>query len=336
MRPAADSPRHTGRPAAHTPLDRSSSRPALERLDALAPNRFHARLVLSCGLALLAASTAGLQPGPSAVGLTFAVALGLGGLAGGGAADRAGRRLVVLGGAVLALVGSLLGIVLPAAAIASTVGSGVLLAAAVTLVAEASPVAGRATLVLALAPFVAAGTLLPPWAGAVPALAAVALWRWLPESPRWLRARGRAVEADAVVRRAERAAGAPAITLAQVAPVAPTTARASDLARGRLPALLFGALIAYAAGGGAAVHLGLAVAVSVAALLVVAEDAGSPRRATAAGLGAAFVAAGSLGGTTLGPVAAAAFALTALAFAIALRPARGRPLEATGPRKDPR
>ena len=335
MRPAADRP-GSGGPGAHTPLDRPSSRPALERLDALAPNRFHARLVLTCGLALLAASASGLQPGPAVVGLTVAVALGLGGVAGGLAADRGGRRLVVLEGAVLALLGSLLGVALPAAAVAGTVGCGMLLAAAVTLVAESSPVAGRATLVLALAPFVAAGPLLPPWAGAVPALAAIALWRGLPESPRWLHAGGRAVEADAVVRRAERAAGAPAITLAQVAPVAPTEARASDLAHGGVPALLLAALLAYAAGGGAAAHLGLAVALSFAALLVWAEGAGTPRRATAAGLGAALVAAGSLGGSALGPAAMATMlALAALAFAIALRPARGRPLEAAGPRKDP-
>jgi len=333
----------------------------------LPANAFHARLVLVSGGALLAASAAGLQPEARVVtDVTFAIALGLGGIAGGFIADRAGRRPVVLAGAVTALADAVLWAVLglvsavlagetPAFRAATPAGSvptlpsgalpllasvtaalgafgcGVLLVAAVTLVAETAPVRGRAVLVLALAPFIAAGSLVPPAAAVVPALLfALALRRWLPESPRWLLARGRAVEADAVVRRAERAGGAPAITLARVAPVAPLPAHARDLARSGVTGVVLAVLLAHAAGAGAAVHLALAVALGPAALLVWLEGAATPRRASAAGLGVAVFASGTLDSNALGAAAAGMLALVSFSLSLALRSARARSLEAPG------
>src|SRR5207245_8592425 len=74
---------------------------------------------------------------------------------------------------------------------------------------------------------VVAITILPTygwrWAfavGALPALYVAYLRRALPESPRFLAEKGRAPEADAVVRRVERAGGGALLTLAPaVAPV---------------------------------------------------------------------------------------------------------------------
>ena len=306
-------------------------------------NGFHARLALVAGTALLAASATGLQPGARAVpDLTFAIALALGGVGGGFVADRVGRRPVVLAGsitalvsAVLALAGAWSGLAVAVAGVLGAVACGAILAAGLTLVAETAPPDGRVALVLLLMPFIAAGPLLPPPVGAVPALLALVLRRWLSESPRWLLARGRAVEADAVVRRAERAAGAPAITLARVAPVAPAPTRVRDVARSGAVGLVLAMLLAHAAGAGAALHLALAVALGPAALLVWLEGSATPVRAFAVGLGVAVFATGVLESNALGATVAGLLALIAFALALMLRPARGRALEAVGPLRQP-
>src|SRR5437867_10670779 len=55
--------------------------------------------------------------------------------------------------------------------------------------------------------------------GALPALYVAYLRRALPESPRFLAEKGRAPEADAVVRRVERAGGGALLTLAPAVPL---------------------------------------------------------------------------------------------------------------------
>jgi putative MFS transporter len=68
--------------------------------------------------------------------------------------------------------------------------------------------------------------------GALPALYAAYLRRALPESPRYLAERGRAAEADAVVRRVERASGGALLTLEKAVPPARAgRSRVADLFR---------------------------------------------------------------------------------------------------------
>ena len=105
-----------------------------------------------------------------------------------------------------------------------------------TLVSEFSPRAQRGRMIVLLESFWAYGTLaaglvalfvLPQfgWRGAfvvaaLPALYVAYLRSALPESPRYLAERGRTAEADAIVRRVERAGGGALLTLgAAIAPV---------------------------------------------------------------------------------------------------------------------
>ncbi|TMC53749.1 MAG: MFS transporter, partial [Chloroflexi bacterium] len=117
---------------------------------------------------------------------------------------------------------------------------------AATLVSEFSPRAQRGRMIVLLESFWAYGTILAGiiaitvvsaygwrWAfvvGALPALYAAYLRTALPESPRYLAERGDAAEADAVVRRVERAGGGAMLTLARaVAPPRAGRARIADL-----------------------------------------------------------------------------------------------------------
>ena len=122
-----------------------------------------------------------------------------------------------------------------AARIVAGLGLGGELPVVATLVSEFSPRAQRGRMIVLLESFWAYGTLaaglvalfvLPQfgWRGAfvvaaLPALYVAYLRSALPESPRYLAERGRGAEADAIVRRVERAGGGALLTLgAAVAP----------------------------------------------------------------------------------------------------------------------
>ena len=167
-------------------------------------------------------------------------------------ADRYGRRVVFSATLVLFSIGALLSAFAPtfetllAARVVAGLGLGGELPVAATLVSEFAPRAMRGRMIVLLESFWAYGTIaagliaiivLPSlgwrWAfaiGAVPALYAAYLRRALPESPRFLAEHGRAAEADAVVRRVERASGAPLLTIARtVAPARTGKTRIADL-----------------------------------------------------------------------------------------------------------
>src|SRR5207249_11326140 len=113
-----------------------------------------------------------------------------------------------------------------------------------TRVSELSPRASGGRLIVLLESFWAYGTILAGivaltivanfgwrWGfavGALPALYVAYLRRALPESPRYLAEKGRAPEADAVVRRVERAGGGALLTLAPA--IAPTRAGRTGIA----------------------------------------------------------------------------------------------------------
>src|SRR3954449_2628425 len=227
-----------------------------ERLDRLPFTREHGRLVVGSGLGwALDAMDVGLisfvmaalaaQWGLSPTQLSWIASIGFVGMAlgatlGGLLADRFGRRQV------FALTLLVFGVATGAAALSWSVGAllvfrlliglglGAELPVASTLVSEFAPARLRGRLVVALEAFWAVGWVLAAligylvvprsdagwrWAlalGALPALYAAAVRRTLPESVRFLELRGRADEAEAVVRRFEDAAG--------VAPVASPTA----------------------------------------------------------------------------------------------------------------
>lgn len=162
-------------------------------------------------------------------------------------ADRSGRRTVAQVTLVLFSIGSLLSAAAPsfelllAARLIAGLGLGGELPVIPTLVVEFAPRRLRGRIGVLLGAFwalgaIAAGAIalvaLPPlggtggigWrgallAGALPALALIVLRRFVPESPRYLAERGRAAEADAIVRRVEREGGGALITIAR--PVAP-------------------------------------------------------------------------------------------------------------------
>jgi MFS transporter, putative metabolite:H+ symporter len=176
---------------------------------------------------------------------------------------------------VIFSVGSLLSALSPtfetllAARIIAGLGLGGELPVAATLVSELSPRAQRGRMIVLLESFWAYGTILAGivaitvvanygwrWGfavGALPALYVAYLRRALPESPRFLAEKGRAPEADAVVRRVERAGGGALLTLAPA--IAPTRAgrtRITELLSGRyarrtamLWILWFGVVLTY-------------------------------------------------------------------------------------------
>ena len=203
------------------------------------------------------------------------VGMFLGAAAAGRLADRYGRRAVFTATLVIFSVVSLLSALAPtfetllAARIVAGLGLGGELPVAATLVSELSPRAQRGRMIVLLESFWAYGTILAGivaitvvanygWrcgfaVGALPALYVAYLRRALPESPRFLAEKGRAPEADAVVRRVERAGGGALLTLAPA--VAPTRAgrtRISELFSGRyvrrtvmLWILWFGVVLTY-------------------------------------------------------------------------------------------
>jgi putative MFS transporter len=230
------------------------------RLDAVPLNRFHWKLLAGTGLGwmfdamdvilisfLLApigrefsldAPQRGLVVSAGFVGMFVGAAVS------GRLADRYGRKAVFQ----VTLVVFSLGCVLSAAAptyetlliarIVTGLGLGGELPVVSTLMSEFSPRAQRGRMVALLESFWAYGTIaagligvfvLPSFGwrgaflvGALPALYVAYVRRALPESPRYLAARGLLNEADAVVRQVEREGGAPLISVAR--PVAPPPA----------------------------------------------------------------------------------------------------------------
>jgi putative MFS transporter len=167
-------------------------------------------------------------------------------------ADRYGRRIVFTSTLVLFSIGALLSAVAPTfetlllARVVAGLGLGGELPVAATLVSEFAPRTQRGRMIVLLESFWAYGTILAGlvaitvlpnfgwrWVfavGALPALYAAYLRRALPESPRYLAEQGRTAEADAVVRRVERASGGAMLTLGRaIAPVRAGKTRLADL-----------------------------------------------------------------------------------------------------------
>jgi putative MFS transporter len=227
------------------------------RLDRVPLNGFHWRLLVTSGLGwmfdamdvlligfLVAPITKDFTLAPAQVGLVASagfVGMFLGAAISGRLADRYGRRLIFQATLVVFSVGAVLSALAPtfetllAARIVAGLGLGGELPVVATLVSEFSPRAQRGRMIVLLESFWAYGTILAGlvalfvlpqfgWRGAfvvaaLPALYVAYLRSALPESPRYLAERGRSAEADAVVRRVERAGGAALLTLgAAVAP----------------------------------------------------------------------------------------------------------------------
>ncbi|HYH78758.1 MAG TPA: MFS transporter [Longimicrobium sp.] len=229
-----------------------------ERIDHLSFTPLHRRLLLVAGagwamdamdvglisfiMAALAAQWH-LSSGTVAwIGSVGFVGMALGASLGGSAADRYGRRTVFA--ATLLIYGLATGAAALSWSVASLLvfrfliglGLGAELPVASTLVSEFAPVRIRGRIVVLLEAFWAAGWILAAligtfvvpisdegwrWAfaaGALPALYSGVVRRALPESVRFLESRGRADEAEAVVRRFEAAAGVEA----PAAPSSPT------------------------------------------------------------------------------------------------------------------
>jgi MFS transporter, putative metabolite:H+ symporter len=261
------------------------------RLDRVPLNRFHWRLLVVSGLGwmfdamdvlmlsfLLAPIRAEFALDATRVGLvasaTF-VGMFLGAAVAGRLADRYGRRTIFTVTLVIFSVGSALSALAPtyetllAARVIAGLGLGGELPVVATLVSELSPRAYRGRMIVLLESFWAYGTILAGiiavtvvasygwrWGfavGAVPALYVAYLRRALPESPRFLAEKGRAPEADAVVRRVERAGGGALLTLAPaIAPARAGRTRIAELFSGRyarrtvmLWILWFGVVLTY-------------------------------------------------------------------------------------------
>jgi putative MFS transporter len=238
------------------------------RLDRVPLNRFHWRILVISGLGWMfdamdvlmlgfllgpIASEFKLDPGQRGfiASATF-VGMFLGAAVAGRLADRYGRRGVFTVTLVIFSIGSALSALAPTfetllvARIIAGLGLGGELPVAATLVSELSPRSQRGRMIVLLESFWAWGTILAGiiaitilpaygwrWAfavGALPALYVAYLRRALPESPRYLAEHGRAPEADAVVRRIERAGGGALLTLAPViAPARAGKTRLSEL-----------------------------------------------------------------------------------------------------------
>ena len=227
------------------------------RLDRVPLNSFHWRLLITSGLGWMFDAMDVLLIGflvtpiakeftlaPAQIGLVASagfVGMFLGAAISGRLADRYGRRLIFQATLVLFSIGAVLSALAPtfelllAARVVAGLGLGGELPVVATLVSEFSPRAQRGRMIVLLESFWAYGTLaaglvalfvLPQfgWRGAfvvaaLPALYVAYLRSALPESPRYLAERGRGAEADAIVRRVERAGGGALLTLgAAVAP----------------------------------------------------------------------------------------------------------------------
>jgi putative MFS transporter len=238
------------------------------RLDRVPLNSFHWKLLVTSGLGwmfdamdvlligfLVGPITKEFTLAPTQVGLVASagfVGMFLGAAISGRLADRYGRRVVFQATLVLFSIGAVLSAVAPtfetllAARIVAGLGLGGELPVVATLVSEFSPRAQRGRMIVLLESFWAYGTILAGlvalfvlpqfgWrgafvVGALPALYVAYLRSALPESPRYLAERGRNAEADAVVRRVERAGGASLLTLgAAIAPARSGRASIADL-----------------------------------------------------------------------------------------------------------
>ena len=238
------------------------------RLDRVPLNRFHWKLLITSGLGwmfdamdvlligfLVAPITREFSLAPAQVGLVASagfVGMFLGAAISGRLADRYGRRLIFQATLILFSVGAVLSALAPtfetllAARVVAGLGLGGELPVVATLVSEFSPRAQRGRMIVLLESFWAYGTLaaglvalfvLPQfgWRGAfvvaaLPALYVAYLRTALPESPRYLAQRGRVAEADAIVRRVERAGGGALLTLgAAVAPARSTRTGIGEL-----------------------------------------------------------------------------------------------------------
>jgi putative MFS transporter len=237
------------------------------RLDRVPLNSFHWKLLVTSGLGwmfdamdvlligfLVGPITKEFTLAPTQVGLVASagfVGMFLGAAISGRLADRYGRRVVFQATLVLFSIGAVLSAVAPtfetllAARIVAGLGLGGELPVVATLVSEFSPRAQRGRMIVLLESFWAYGTILAGlvalfvlpqfgWrgafvVGALPALYVAYLRSALPESPRYLAERGRNAEADAVVRRVERAGGASLLTLgAAIAPARSGRASIAD------------------------------------------------------------------------------------------------------------
>ena len=242
------------------------------RLDRIPLNSFHWRLLVTSGLGwmfdamdvlligfLVAPITKEFALAPAQVGLVASagfVGMFLGAAISGRLADRYGRRLVFQVTLVVFSVGAVLSAVAPtfetllAARVVAGLGLGGELPVVATLVSEFSPRAQRGRMIVLLESFWAYGTILAGlvalfvlpqfgWRGAfvvaaLPALYVAYLRSALPESPRYLAERGRGAEADAVVRRVERAGGGALLTLGPA--VAPARSGRTSIAELWTPA----------------------------------------------------------------------------------------------------
>src|SRR5438045_8462154 len=201
------------------------------------------------------ASEFNLDPGQRVlIGSATFVGIFIGAAVSGRLADRYGRRGVFPTTLVVFSAGAALSALAPtyetllAARVIAGLGLGGELPVAATLVSELSPRSQRGRMIVLLESFWAYGTILAGivaitvvanygwrWGfavGALPALYVAYLRRALPESPRFLAETGRAPEADAVVRRIERAGGGALLTLAPViAPIRAGKTRVRELLR---------------------------------------------------------------------------------------------------------
>jgi putative MFS transporter len=243
------------------------------RLDRVPLNSFHWKLLITSGLGwmfdamdvlligfLVAPITREFSLAPAQVGLVASagfVGMFLGAAISGRLADRYGRRLIFQATLILFSIGAVLSALAPtfelllAARVIAGLGLGGELPVVATLVSEFSPRAQRGRMIVLLESFWAYGTLaaglvalfvLPQfgWRGAfvvaaLPALYVAYLRFALPESPRYLAQRGRTAEADAIVRRVERAGGGALLTLG--AALAPARSVRTGIAELWSPAL---------------------------------------------------------------------------------------------------
>jgi putative MFS transporter len=234
------------------------------RLDRVPLNSFHWKLLITSGLGwmfdamdvlligfLVAPITREFSLAPAQVGLVASagfVGMFLGAAISGRLADRYGRRLIFQATLILFSIGAVLSALAPtfelllAARVIAGLGLGGELPVVATLVSEFSPRAQSFWAYGTLAAGLVALFVLPQfgWRGAfvvaaLPALYVAYLRFALPESPRYLAQRGRTAEADAIVRRVERAGGGALLTLG--AALAPARSVRTGIAELWSPAL---------------------------------------------------------------------------------------------------